>query len=158
MKKLWLKWRICDLCEEAVTKVKNLWLTWRICDLLEEAVTNLWLTWRICDLHEEFVTYVKDLWLMCKIRDLHEGSVTYMKNIYTSNVFCCDEHKKNFDIHFSMKPHTWRTRWPFRRLFWIPPWCVFLCQYGTILIKYKDKDWILLICFSWRYKWQRVHV
>ena len=27
-------------------------------------------------------------------------------NIYTPSVFCYDEHKKNFDIHFSMKKHT----------------------------------------------------
>ena len=26
-------------------------------------------------------------------------------NIYTSSVFCYDKHKKNFDIHFSMKRH-----------------------------------------------------
>ena len=25
--------------------------------------------------------------------------------IYTSSVFCYDKHKKNFDIHFSMKRH-----------------------------------------------------
>ena len=27
-------------------------------------------------------------------------------NIYTPSVFCYDEHKNNFDIHFSMKKHT----------------------------------------------------
>ena len=26
-------------------------------------------------------------------------------DIYTSSVFCYDKHKKNFDIHFSMKRH-----------------------------------------------------
>ena len=77
----------------------------------------------------------------------------YLNNIYTSSVFCCEDHKKNFDIHFFMKPHTWRMRWPFRRLFWIPPWYVlkriFLGQNGSTLIKYKytSKDWILLACF-----------
>ena len=29
-------------------------------------------------------------------------------NIYVPSVFCYDEHKKIFDIHFSMKKHTWR--------------------------------------------------
>ena len=46
-------------------------------------------------------------------------------NIYTPSVFCYDEHKKNFDIHFSMKKHTWRMSRLLRRLFWIPPFCVF---------------------------------
>ena len=35
---------------------------------------------------------------------------------------------------------------------------IFHSQNGTILIKYKYKDWILLVCFSWRYERQRIHV
>ena len=46
-------------------------------------------------------------------------------NIYTSSVFCYDEHKKKIDIHFSMKLLSWRMSRLFRRLFWIPPCCVF---------------------------------
>ena len=46
------------------------------------------------------------------------------KNIYTPSVFCYDEHKKNFDIHFSMKKHKWHMSRLLRRLFWIPPCCV----------------------------------
>ena len=34
----------------------------------------------------------------------------------------------------------------------------FHSQNGTILIKYKYKDWILLVCFSRRYERQRIHV
>ena len=41
--------------------------------------------------------------------------------IYLSSVFCCHEHKTNFDIHFSMKLFPWRMS---RLLFWIPPFCV----------------------------------
>ena len=44
---------------------------------------------------------------------------------YTSSVFCYDKHKKNFDIHFSMKRQAWRMSRLLRRLFWIPPCCVF---------------------------------
>ena len=47
------------------------------------------------------------------------------QNIYTPSVFCYNEHKKNFNIHFSMKKHTWRMSRLLRRLFWIPPCCVF---------------------------------
>ena len=32
--------------------------------------------------------------------------ITIFINIYTPSVFCYDERKKNFDIHFSMKKHT----------------------------------------------------
>ena len=46
-------------------------------------------------------------------------------NIYTPSVFCYDEHKNNFDIHFSMKKHTWRMSRLLRQLFWISPCCVF---------------------------------
>ena len=38
--------------------------------------------------------------------------------IYISSVFCYDKHKKNFDIHFSMKRQAWRMS---RRLFWVLP-------------------------------------
>ena len=40
---------------------------------------------------------------------------TWWFNIYTSSVFCCDEHKKNFDIHFFMKLFPWRMSRLFRR-------------------------------------------
>ena len=46
-------------------------------------------------------------------------------NIYASSVFCYDKHKKNFDIHFSMKRPAWRMSRLLPRLFWIPPCCVF---------------------------------
>ena len=66
-------------------------------------------------------------------------------NIYTPCVFCYNKHKKNFDIHFSMKK---------KRDVWAgcssgcseyPPVVylkrIFHSQNGTILIKYKeDKD------------------
>ena len=38
-------------------------------------------------------------------------------NIYTTSVFCYDEHEKNFDIHLSMKKRTWRMSRLLRRLF-----------------------------------------
>ena len=36
---------------------------------------------------------------------LYKGGTELQINIYTSSVFCYDKHKKNFDIHFSMKRH-----------------------------------------------------
>ena len=92
---------------------------------------------------------------------IHHISIFW--NIYTPNVFCYDEYKKNFDIHFSMKKHTWRMSRLLRRQFLIPPCYVFKnglfhSQNGTILIKYQYKAWILLVCFSWRYERQRIHV
>ena len=59
-------------------------------------------------------------------------------NIYTPSVFCYDEHKKNFDIHFSMKKHTWRMSRLLRRLFWIPPCCVF--KNGYFIAKMGNFD------------------
>ena len=44
---------------------------------------------------------------------------------HTPSVFCYDEHKKKNDIHFAMNEHTWRMSPLLRRLFWIPPCCVF---------------------------------
>ena len=54
-------------------------------------------------------------------------TLTLLRNIYTPSVFCNDEHKKNFDfdIHFAIKKHAWRMSRLLRRLFWIPPCCVF---------------------------------
>ena len=43
----------------------------------------------------------RDLSLYC-------SSIGILGNIYTPSVFCYDEHKKNFDINFVMKTHTWR--------------------------------------------------
>ena len=44
--------------------------------------------------------------------------------IYTSSLFCYCKHKKQFEIHSSVKPFPWRTRRRLRQLFWIPPCCV----------------------------------
>ena len=35
---------------------------------------------------------------------------------------------------------------------------IFHSQNGTILTKYKYKDWILLVCFSWRYERHMIYV
>ena len=38
--------------------------------------------------------------------DISWGSLTYPpKHRHGTTLFCYDEHKKNFDIHFSMKRH-----------------------------------------------------
>ena len=66
-----------------------------------------------------------------------------LRNIYTPNVFSYDEHKKNFDIHFSMKKHTWRMSRLLRRLFWIPPCCVF--KNGYFIAKMGQFWWSINI-------------
>ena len=61
--------------------------------------------------------------------------------IHTSSVLCYYEHKKNFDIHSSMKPFPWRMCRLFRWLLCIKK-RIFHSRNGTILIKYKYEDWI----------------
>ena len=101
-------------------------------------------------------------WLFKDSSRLQIHSFALSINIFASSVFCSNKHKKNFDIHFSNKRQAWRMSRLLRRLFWIAPCCVFKNRYfiaknRTMLIKYKYKDWILLVCFSWRNEGQRIH-
>ena len=63
-------------------------------------------------------------------------------DIYTFSVFCYDKHKKNSDIHFSNKRQAWRMSRLLRRLFWIPPCCVF--KNGYFIVKMGQNGWFKL--------------
>ena len=64
----------------------------------------------------------------------------HIHNINTSTVLCYYEHKTNFHIHFSMKPHTWRMSWLFRWLFWIPPCCVLKTDISLLKLDNFEKS------------------
>ena len=89
-----------------------------------------------------------------------------IQNIYTSSVFCYYEHKKNFDIHSSVK--AFRDVWAGWRLFWIPPCCVlkngyFIAKTGqfwwsiNIRIEFYKKCTSLFLIMLWETEDPRVN-